>query len=107
VHEPQSGDKPAGAGAEELGERVYEVCQVVDGRRVVRHTTTSLFGATDFALDLQARSHDGEIELLRARGETREPVLRLGHLRAADGSEAAASLLDLFGYPVTRWRGPA
>lgn len=105
VYEPLVYEEPPVVEAEEVGERVYEVCQVVDGRRLVRHTSTSLFGATDFALELQERSHGAEIELLRTRGETREAVLRLG--RAAQASEAATSLLGLFAYPRTCWRGPA
>jgi hypothetical protein len=91
----------------ESGERSYEVCETVAGQSVVRHSGPSLFGATDCALELHVRSRGGEIEVLRVRGRARESVLRFSRDRPPEGSDSAKSLLDLFGYPVTRWKGPA
>jgi hypothetical protein len=91
---------------QELAERFYEVCESVDGDTVVRHASPSLFGATDYALELHVRSR-GEIEVVRVRGAARENVLRFTRDRPPEGSANAKSLLDLFGYPVTRWTGPS
>jgi hypothetical protein len=90
----------------ESGERFYEVCETVAGRSVVRHSSPSLFGATDYALELHTRSRGNEIEVVRVRGDARENVLRFSGDRPPEGSESAKSLLDLFGYQVTRWKGP-
>jgi hypothetical protein len=91
---------------QEAGERFYEVCEIVAGRSVVRHSSPSLFGATDYALELHVRSRGSEIEVVRVRGSARERVLTFSRDRPPEGSETAKSLLDLFGYPVTRWKGP-
>jgi hypothetical protein len=91
---------------QESGERFYEVCETVAGRSLVRHSSPSLFGATDYALELHMRSRGTEIEVVRVRGDERENVLRFSRDRQPEGSESAKSLLDLFGYPVTSWKGP-
>ena len=91
----------------ELGERSYEVCETVGGRIVVRHTSPSLFGATDYALELHLRTQRSEIEVVRVRDGARESVLRFSRDRPPEGAASAKSLLELFGYPVTRWTGPA
>ena len=90
----------------DLRDRYYEVCETVAGRSLVRHTSPSLFGATDFALELHTSARDTELEVVRIRGEQRESVLRFSRDRPPEGAESAKSLLDLFGYPVTRWKGP-
>ena len=76
-----------------------------DGRTTVRHASPSLFGATDYALELHLRTRGSDIEVLRVRGDARESVLRFSRDRPPEGAAAAKSLLELFGYPVTRWRG--
>jgi len=91
----------------ESDERFYEVCETVAGRSLVRHSSPSLFGAADYALEFHMRSRGTDIEVVRVRGDARENVLRFSRDRPPEGSEPAKSLLDVFGYPVTRWRGPA
>ena len=91
----------------DLSDRVYEVCETVAGRTLVRHTSPSLFGATDYALDLHVHSNGTDIEVVRVRGDARERVLRFSGNRPPEGAASAKSLLELFGYPVTRWKGPA
>ena len=92
---------------QESGERFYEVCETVAGRSLVRHSSPSLFGATDYALELHTRSRGAGIEVLRVRDDVRESVVRFSGDRPPEGSESAKSPLDVFGYPVTRWKGPA
>ena len=103
LYEGDPGDEPE----EELDARCYEVCETVAGRCLVRHTSPSLFGATDYALDLHVRSPGTDIEVVRVRGDARESVLRFSHHHPPEGTASAKSLLELFGYPVTRWKGPA
>ena len=91
---------------QESGERFYEVCETVAGRSLVRHSSPSLFGATDYALELHMRSRGAGIEVLRVRDDVRESVVRFSG-DPPEGSESAKSPLDVFGYPVTRWKGPA
>ena len=54
---------------QESGERFYEVCETVAGRSLVRHSSPSLFGATDYALELHTRSRGAGIEVLRVRDD--------------------------------------
>jgi hypothetical protein len=88
---------------EELDARYYEVCETVAGRSRVRHTSPSLFGATDYALDLHVRARD---TVVRVRGDARESVLRFTRDRPPESADSTKSLLELFGYQVTRWKGP-
>jgi hypothetical protein len=110
IYEPDP--KPAGALEEEpdepqeSDERFYEVCETVAGRSVVRYSSPSLFGATDYALELHTRSRGTDVEVLRVRGGVRDSVLRFSRDRPPEGSDSAKSLVDLFGYPVTSWKGP-
>jgi hypothetical protein len=90
----------------DLGDRSYEVVETLDSRPIVRHTSPSLFGATDYALELHLRTRGTEIEVVRLRGDTRESVLRFSRDRPPEGAQSAKSLLELFGYPVGRWKGP-
>jgi len=89
----------------ELGERFYEVHETVAGRGVVRHSSASLFGATDYAFELhEARGVD--VEVVRVRGVARDSVLRFGREHAAEAADPTTSPLDVFGHPVTRRQPP-
>ena len=44
--------------------------------------------------------------MVTVRGDTRESVLRFSRDRPPEGAASAKSLLELFGYPVGRWKGP-
>jgi len=88
------------------GDRIYEVCETVAGRSIVRHRSLSLFAATDFALDLHLQSQGGDIVVARVRGDERQTVLSFDRERPPEGASSGKTLLETFGYPVTRWRGP-
>jgi hypothetical protein len=87
--------------------RRYEVVETVGDRSSVRHVAASLLSATDVAFDLVERgSQRAQVEVVLVKGGLRETVLSFCRELPANTTVVGDSLLDLYGYPVTRWRGP-
>jgi hypothetical protein len=80
----------------------YEVSESFRDRRTVRHSSPSLFAATDYALELHVVSGGRDVEVERVEGDARQSVLRFTRERPPEGADSALALLELFGYEAGR-----
>jgi hypothetical protein len=77
----------------------YEVSETFRGHRTVRHSSPSLLGATDYALELHVVSGGRDVEVVRVEGDERQSVLRFTRESPPEGADSALALLELFGLP--------
>jgi hypothetical protein len=80
---------------EQQRERRYDVCEHTAAGAVVRHSSPSLFGATDRALEVHRASGGHDVEVVRVDGEKRTTVLRVSGGRAPEGDDAAKAAVDI------------
>jgi len=94
-------ESPAGTG---LLQVAYEVREVLAGTEVLLRVSPSFLEASDFAFEHIEEFNPERVEIVRARGDERETVWVYDRSEAAP--EGSRELVNVFGYPVSRWTGP-
>ena len=86
------------------GERSYEVHETAAGGTVLHQVCPTLLSASDYALGLVQRRPGSTVEVIRVSRGERKIVLSFADDRVASEPELKQTLLEMYGYPVTRWR---
>jgi hypothetical protein len=82
---------------------VYEIWQPGEASAPL-YSSLSFLDATDFAFDhLEERAPD-TLVIICVKGQERDVVWSYDRERAAEHSENRADLVDVFGFPVARWK---
>jgi hypothetical protein len=82
----------------------YEVAGA-DGDALFR--TAGFLDATDFAFELLDADRPARLDIFRIHGSEREQVWSYTEERAAEAAAAQRDALEIYGFDVTRWTGPA
>jgi hypothetical protein len=86
-------------------EPVYELREVVAGRRQTLQIDPSFLEVSDFAFEFIEENDPAELEIVRVVGEQQETVWTYRRSESA-AERARTEPSDVFGFDVTRWSGP-